>query len=334
MTTHSPSQDARLETLRAWLGTQGFEADSVTPASADASFRRYFRAVRGGTRYIAMDAPPEHNDNHPFVAISQRLADAGLCVPEVVLSDLTQGFLVLSDLGSTHYLDALTADNVDPLYQRALDAVVTLQSAVDTTGLPVFNSERLQTEMTLFSDWYIGRHRELTLTHDQTQTLSATYALCIESALAQPGYFVHRDFHSRNLMVCANGEPGILDFQDGVIGPITYDAVSLLKDCYIRWPEDLVDKHLRHYHAACVSAQLTDADYPTFVRWFDWMGLQRHIKVLGIFCRLKYRDGKAGYMHDLPRVYSYVQDVCTRYEALAPFAQLLRHPGADPHFSS
>ncbi|MCB1756670.1 MAG: phosphotransferase [Gammaproteobacteria bacterium] len=326
-------EDARLKQLKRWIFDCGFNADSLQPASADASFRRYFRLADGDSSWIVMDSPPEHNDNQPFLAISRRLENAGINAPVVERHDLQAGFILLGDLGSRHYLDVLDQSNAAALYADAIRTIVDMQSRVDTDGLALYDEQALRAEMQLFPEWFVGTYKGLSLNRRQQDCLEATFALCVSSALEQPAAFVHRDYHSRNLMYLEQRNPGVLDFQDAVRGPLTYDIVSLLKDCYISWPEEFVYSLLEDFRRQLVREQGIAADRQTFERWFDLMGLQRHLKVLGIFCRLNFRDGKPAYMNDLPLVFRYVERVCRKYPALAEFHQLLDEIGANEGLS-
>jgi hypothetical protein len=305
----------------------GFAGARIEPASADASFRRYFRLTRGEDSYIVMDAPPDKEDVAPFIRVAQALAGIRLNVPIVLARDTAQGFLLLSDLGSRQYLDELEAGrDVDRLYADALEALVTMQTAgaAAARALPGYDRNLLLKEMELFPEWFLGRHLGSAPTEPERALLDRTFDALVTAALAQPQVFVHRDYHSRNLLVTARNNPGILDFQDAVCGPVTYDAVSLLKDCYIEWPRERVLAWLRGYRARLTglgfAAGGSEAD---FVRWFDLMGLQRHIKVLGIFARLYYRDGKPGYLKDLPRVLGYVRETAAGHPEMAEFARFV-----------
>jgi aminoglycoside/choline kinase family phosphotransferase len=316
-------RDERLETLRAWLaGPLAGAAFTLAPASADASFRRYFRITLASCTRIAMDAPPEREDCGPFVRVAQLMRDAGVHVPEVLAADLDRGFLLLSDLGSTTYLQALTPANADALFGDAIAALVTWQRASRPDVLPTYDRALLQREMDLFPEWYVGRHLGLVLSEAQRATLVRINGLLADSALAQPAVFVHRDYMPRNLMVSAPN-PGVLDFQDAVYGPITYDVASLFRDAFVSWPEERVSDWAVRYWEQARRAQLpVDADFDAFYRALEWMGLQRHLKVLGIFARIQYRDGKPGYLEDTPRFLGYVRAVCGRYAALAPLGRL------------
>lgn len=311
----------RRERLQGWARQQlGWAGADLTPASADASFRRYFRIRQGGESYILMDAPPEKEDCEPFVHISRLLLELGLHVPEILARDSAQGFLLLSDLGSRLYLDELSEANVGRLYGDALGALATLQGCgpVDS-ALPPYDRRLLMFEMSLFTDWLMGTHLQMTLDEAEQCRLQATFEVLVDNALEQPAVCVHRDYHSRNLMVCDRHNPGVLDYQDAVIGPVTYDLVSLLRDCYISWPRRQVeDWALGYFELAQQTGILRQGqvDEVRFLRWFDLMGVQRHLKAAGIFARLNHRDGKPGYLADIPRTLGYVQQVCADYPEL------------------
>jgi aminoglycoside/choline kinase family phosphotransferase len=323
----------RLNALHAWVNeTHPAPVAALTPASADASFRRYFRLTRGSDTLIVMDAPPDKEDCHPFVAVARLFAEAGVHVPQVLRADFEQGFLLLTDLGRTTYLEALSAADADPavvqhLYRDALSALVTLQRASRPGVLPEYDEALLRREVGLFPEWYVARHLGATLSPSEQQGYTQCVDALIANNLAQPRVFVHRDYHSRNLMVCPPN-PGILDFQDAVYGPITYDAVSLLKDAYVHWEEaQVLDWLVRYWEQARAAHLPVDADFGNFFRDFEWMGVQRHLKVLGIFARLYHRDGKTGYLQDLPLVLRYLTEVCGRYRELRPLVQLLERLG-------
>ena len=315
----------RLEEIKQWLAQQ-YPGQTITtaPASADASFRRYFRAtLENGETLIVMDAPPEHEDCKPFIHVAQLLGDAGVNVPKVLAQDLARGYLLLTDLGGTTYLSALNAGNADKLYRDAGTALVSIQLASRDQILPNYDEALLTREMQLLPDWYIAKHLGVELNDAQQQTLQSTFALLNRNILAQPKVYVHRDYHSRNLMVC-DDNPGILDFQDAVYGPITYDLVSLLKDAYIQWEEpQILDWAIRYWEQARKAGLPVNADFGEFYRDFEWMGAQRHIKVLGIFARLYHRDGKDGYLKDMPLVMTYLRKACERYIELKPLLKLL-----------
>ena len=313
----------RLRQLEQWLVQScRLSFEDIAPASADASFRRYFRVVlRDGSTLVAMDAPPDKEDCQPFVAVAGRMRQAGLHVPQIFAQDLAQGFLLLEDLGTRPYLDALTAGSVDSLYGDATRALLRLQVGSPTEGLPHYDRAMLLREMQLFPDWLLGEHLGLVLDDGEGVMLSDAFDALVDNALAQPVVCVHRDFHSRNLMVVDDDNPGVIDFQDAVAGPLSYDLVSLLRDCYVRWPADQVDAWVADYHAAARGAGLTgDVDAATFLTWFDLMGVQRHLKAAGIFARLNHRDGKPGYLADIPRTLGYIVEVGQRRQEVAALA--------------
>jgi len=317
--------DDRLSALEAWLrATLPGASLRIEPASADASFRRYFRVfVEGGRSSIAMDAPPQREDSAPFVRIARLFRDAGLNAPEVLAQDLSQGFLLLTDLGTQSYLGALRADNFDSLFGDATTALVRWQSATQPGVLPEYDEALLRRELELFPDWYVQRHLGVELTQKQRATLDALFARILASNLAEPRVYVHRDYMPRNLMV-ASPNPGILDFQDAVHGPITYDLVSLLRDAYVEWSEGQeLDWAIRYWERARKAGLPVSTDFAAFWRDFEWMGVQRQLKVLGIFARLKHRDGKAGYTDDMPRVMRYLRRAAGRYRDLEPLLALL-----------
>lgn len=299
----------------------------MRPASADASFRRYFRVFcQDGSTYVAMDAPPEHESVETFAEVAARFSRAGLNVPAVFAVDAREGFALLSDLGDRTYLSVVNDDNADALYDDALEALYRLQSgSLDRLDeLEPYDAGKLRQEMELFRQWFVPYRTSHRLSPGDHETIDRTFDILSAAALEQPRVWVHRDFHSRNLMVTDADNPGVLDFQDAVTGPVTYDLVSLLRDCYIVWPAERVELWLTRYYERIRPALSDPAlSRERFERWFDWMGVQRHIKVLGIFSRLYHRDGKAGYLDDLPAVYAYVRDVCGRYPALSPFRDLL-----------
>ena len=308
--------------LENWLDSiSAHELTDIRPASADASFRRYFRVTDSntGNTLIVMDAPPEKEDCEPFIHITRLLRSVNVNAPDIISMDLEQGFLLLDDLGNRQYLDHLDESSSDDLYSDALVALINMQRIQD--HLPPYDKQRLRDEMGLFEPWYLNRHLGISLDDQQKSVLDSIYDLLIESALEQPQVFVHRDYHSRNLMLVDENNPGVIDYQDAVIGPVTYDLVSLFKDCYIEWPRNKVEHWLDQY------LQLTpielSVDRIQFIRWFDLMGVQRHLKVLGIFARLNYRDGKSQYLDDLPLTLKYVVDVCNRYDELKPLLNLL-----------
>jgi aminoglycoside/choline kinase family phosphotransferase len=317
--------DQRLAALRRWLaGPLGGPDFSIAPASADASFRRYFRVTRADARsFIAMDAPPGHEDSAAFVRVAQLLRAAGVNAPAVHAQDLAQGFLLLTDLGTVTYLDALNDDNADRLMRDASAALIKWQLATRAGTLPPYDEALLRRELALFPDWYVGRHLGRELGAAQRASWDGLCAALVASALAQPRVYVHRDYMPRNLMRC-EPNPGVLDFQDAVIGPITYDIASLTRDAFVSWDEARVlDWSARYWEDAQHARLPVAADFAEFRRAQEWMGLQRHLKVLGIFARLAYRDGKPKYLADTPRFLGYARAAAGRYGALAPLARLL-----------
>src|SRR5512132_92163 len=299
----------RLNALDAWLrATLPGAAFRLEPASADASFRRYFRVfLDEGRTLVAMDAPPDREDSAPFVKIAKMFRDAGLNAPEVLAKDLAQGFLLLTDLGTRSYLQALRAENFDALFGDATSALVKWQAATQPGTLPPYDEALLRRELTLFPDWYVGRHMGVELSQAQRESLETVFRRILERNLAEARVNVHRDYMPRNLMVC-EPNPGILDFQDAVIGPISYDVASLFRDAFVSWEEERVlDGTVRYWEKARSVGLPVRADFAEFWRDVEWMGLQRHLKVLGIFARLNYRDGKPGYLEDTPRFLGYVR---------------------------
>jgi hypothetical protein len=317
--------DNRQQQLSAWLDQVLASADfKLSIASADASFRRYFRVHLADKTLIAMDAPPAQEDSASFVKVATMLFAAGLHVPEIIAQDLEQGFLLLSDLGDDTYFAKLNAENAPMLYGQATDALIKLQLASGAADLPKYDAAMLTREMQLFPDWYVAKHLNMTLTPEQQAVLHKTFDLLTQNILAQAQVLVHRDYHSRNLMLTTLNNPGILDFQDAVCGAISYDLVSLLKDAYIGWEEEqIIDWAVRYWQPAKKAGLPVPDDFSEFYRNFEWVGAQRHIKVLGIFARLSHRDGKNGYLQDLPLVMAYLRKVCERYVELRPMLRLL-----------
>lgn len=323
----------RQQQLTEWLNSL-FPNDKfeISVASADASFRRYFRATfADGRTKIIMDAPPSHEDCRPFVHIANLFEDAGTHVPHIYAQDLEQGFLLLSDLGNTTYLQALNNDNAKQLYGAATDALIKIQLASKENELPSYDEALLRRELNLFPEWYVAKHLNVTLSDKQQTTLEEVFKRILTNNLAQPRVYVHRDYHSRNLMRVTENNPGILDFQDAVYGPITYDLASLFKDAYIHWEEpEIMDWLIRYWEKARKAELPVREDFGEFYRDYEWMGVQRHIKVLGIFARLYHRDGKSGYLKDMPLVFDYLYKACARYVDLKPMQVLLEelHPQA------
>jgi aminoglycoside/choline kinase family phosphotransferase len=316
--------DTRQQALTEWLrGALQYSEFSLTTASADASFRRYFRVHLADRTLIAMDAPPTHENCEPFVRIAKLFGDAGMHVPEVIAQDFVQGFLLLSDLGDVTYLSQLNDTTAPALYHDANMALIKLQLASKPGVLPDYDEALLTREMQLFPDWYIAKHLNMTLDDKQQADLQKIFAVLNQNILAQGQVYVHRDYHSRNLMLC-HDNPGVLDFQDAVYGAVTYDLVSLLKDAYISWDEEqIIDWLARYWQVAKKQGLPVPADFSEFYRDFEYMGAQRHIKVLGIFARLYHRDGKEGYLKDMPLVMHYLRKVCERYIELKPLLRLL-----------
>ncbi len=322
--------DIRKDKIYNWLSSDlRMKIDSLEPASEDASFRRYFRATCGSKTYIIMDAPPEKEDCRPFIAVNIILDQAGVHVPTISELDLDLGFLVLQDLGSTQYLTELENDPeaVTKLYGDALDALAKIHTKAPRVSevIPSYSKELLMSEMELFREWLLKIHYKIELNEHENEILDNTFEKLAESALEQPKVFVHRDYHSRNLMVTEENNPGIIDFQDAVIGPITYDLVSLLRDCYIAWPYEQV-KHwvIQYFSRPEISPLINGININQIIRWFDLMGVQRHLKASGIFARLNHRDGKQGFLQDVPRTLNYVLDVLSRHHDFEEFLELFQ----------
>lgn len=316
----------RIEALKTWLATLPIVGDfTLEPASGDASFRRYFRIHTADGSYIAMDAPPHKEDVEPFVKVAESFEAIGLNVPHIYARDDENGYLLLEDLGTTLYLDRLNEQTMERLYGDALGALLTLQACGPQSGLPPYDRKLLMQEMELFREWLVGRQLGITLTQVEQRMLDDTFEALAKNALEQPRVCVHRDFHSRNLMVTAQHNPGILDFQDAVIGPVTYDLVSLLRDCYISWPRHQVEDWVRGYFELALQSGVLRAEHEeTFMAWFDLMGVQRQLKASGIFARLYIRDGKPGYLRDIPRTLGYILSIADDYPLLEGLSALLR----------
>jgi N-acetylmuramate 1-kinase len=333
-----PDKDARLALVHKWLSDDlRLRPEKVEPASSDASFRRYFRAFRHGETFVIMDAPPEKEDVRPYLKVTRLLESLGVHVPHVHEADVANGLLLLEDLGVTQYLQRLNVgDDPDKLYGDALFALAEIQTLGGEAAreLEPYDRAVLAREMALMPEWFCRRHLDLTLSDTEDQIIADAFEFLITEALQQPSVFVHRDYHSRNLMVLSELNPGVIDFQDALRGPIGYDLVSLLKDCYIGWPRERVVEWVRGYRNLLRSRGGPGGhDDREFLRWFDLIGVQRHIKVLGVFARLWYRDGKSGYLGDLPLTLQYVRDTCGRYPELAELAEFLERrvvPGL-PH---
>ena len=326
--------DLRLQQLRQWVQQALQQPIRIEAVSGDASFRRYFRVSTDSQVWIAMDAPPEKEDSRSFVDIAQLLEAKLVHVPHIQALDLEQGFMLLEDLGDQQMLDLLYLDGrpapamAEQHYGDALRALLHIQTHVDGSKLPPYDRALLSKEMDLFTDWLLSKHLAVELSPADKNIIQLSFNALIASALEQPQVFVHRDYHSRNLMVLDptkndKPNPGIIDFQDAVYGPMTYDLASLLRDCYIAWPRAQVHTWVAHYHNEALLNGLCSCDLPTFQRWFDFMGVQRHLKAVGIFARLNHRDDKPGYLGDIPRTLAYIESVCTEYEVLKPFGALL-----------
>ena len=295
----------------------------VKSASSDASFRSYWRVFSQPQTYIVMDAPVEHENCLPFINISKRLDEIGVQVPIVFAKDLDQGFLLLADLGNVQYLKALNKDNYVKLYGDAMQALHTIQQQTSQKNLPLYDSALLKQELGLFDKWFIDKHLGITLNDEQLKIINSHQELLINNALQQPQTFVHRDYHSRNLMKTKNNNPGILDFQDAVIGPATYDLVSLLRDCYISWDQNAIDHLSDRFRKEYNQLNNLQIESKQWQKWFDLMGIQRHLKAIGIFCRLNYRDHKSGYLKDINRTLCYVKQACRKYPELQQFLNLI-----------
>ena len=329
------STDPRLAAVKQWLtsiaGQHKLDLDTLQPASADASFRRYFRLAGNGGTAIVMDAPPERENCQPFLHVTQLLAQTGLNVPTILAQDLTQGFLLLSDLGPTTYYQAIQAGlddaTLQKLYRDTLGALVQMQQA-KTTGLPLYDEQRLTQELTLFPEWYAQRHCQATLDDNDKAVLHNAFATLVQDNIKQPSVLVHRDFHSPNLMVCERPEygsnPGIIDYQDALNGPITYDVASLVMDARTTWEEpQQLDWAIRYWEAARAAGLPVHSDFADFHRAYEWMSLQRNLRILGVFARLSHRDDKHHYLDHMPRVNAYVRQVASRYGVFRPLLRLL-----------
>lgn len=325
--------DVRLQQLQTWLAEQlpllfaardwgAVPEAELTPASSDASFRRYFRWQAGERSLILMDAPPPQENCEPFVRIAALLASAGVHVPQVLAADLAQGFLILDDLGRQTYLDVIDEHNADKLFDDAIEALLKQQRLPLDGNLPHYDDALLRRELQLFPEWYVQRHLGRTFTAEQQSAWQRVSQLLIDSALAQPKVVVHRDFMPRNLMQSAPN-PGVLDFQDAVNGPVTYDITCLFKDAFLSWPEERVQGWLQGYWERAQAAGIpVQASLEDFLRASDLMGVQRHLKVIGIFARICHRDGKPKYLGDVPRFFAYIQAVLARRPELAELGEL------------
>lgn len=309
--------------LHQWLSREGYTDYELSPASEDASFRSYLRLATAGGSFIIMDAPPELEPCDQFIRVAHKLRAAGLNAPEIIKQNLADGFLLLTDFGGSDYLTRLDSDSEVSLYADALAALFVMQNRIGADDLPPYDEALLRREMGLFHDWFLGELLGIRLNPEQQETWETVNRLLVANALEQPRVFVHRDYHSRNLMWVARDNPGILDFQDAVQGPITYDLVSLLRDCYVAWPRPWVEQLAGDYFARVAAANLVDTDAQTFMRWFNLMGMQRQLKAIGIFSRLKIRDGKHGYVKDIPRTFEYLRDVSADEPSMAGLGRLI-----------
>lgn len=317
----------RLDEVKQWVNqVTGSNQFTLEPASSDASFRRYYRVQYDGKSQIVMDAPPSHEDCRPFVRIAKHFHQLGLNVPQILEEDLQNGFLLLNDLGSTPYLNVLNNDSVSRLYDDAIQALLKLHQSGQEHDLPDYGEAKLMQEMSLFHEWFLSKHLQISLNADDMQWLNQIYSQLAQSALQQPWVVVHRDYHSRNLMFLEQGNPGIIDFQDAVMGPVTYDLVSLYRDCYINWPQADVENWVNQYGTLLLQRNIIDGEaQKQMLEWFDKMGAQRHFKAIGIFARLNYRDGKPEYLNDIPRTLAYVRHVSQKYDSLQSLDQFIRH---------
>jgi len=318
--------DERLSFLKQWLSDSlELESFELAMASGDASFRRYFRLTQSGMpSRIVMDAPPPQEDCRPFAEMTARLRETGVHAPEIVAMDLEQGFMVLEDLGDATLLPHLTQESADQLYGSAMTSLLTFQQSAKTENLPAYDEPMLMREMQLFPDWLLEKHLDLKLSDDSKKMFARTFNALTEAALEQPKVFVHRDYHSRNLMLLSDNRLGVIDYQDAVLGPVTYDLVSLLRDCYIVWDDALVSRWCHAYlEGAIATGVINETHRLRFKRWFDWMGVQRHLKASGIFARLNHRDGKPGYLGDIPRTLNYIVNVGKQYEELMPLSEFV-----------
>lgn len=310
-------QDERAKQLTNWLTACGVSIQSIDPMPGDASFRRYFRIHTLQQSYVAMDAPPPENCR-PFVAVAKSLKQLGLHVPDIIHADVESGFLLLTDFGDATYLKTLNSDNADLLYKAALDALSTLQHCREVPGhvLPIFDREFMLQEWAWHKEWFLNKLLQVTLSKEAQQALDECYELLIESAVNQPQVFMYRDFQSANLMVLPHHQVGLLDFQDAFIGPVTYDLVSILRDCYIAWPEEQVLGWVHYYWQQLSEQKVIAVDEATFIRWFDFMGVQRHLKALLTFARKQVRDQQPQYLKHVPRTLNYLQVITKKYPEL------------------
>lgn len=313
----------RLQQMEHWLNSLGYQNYTLSSASEDASFRSYMRMQTESESWVVMDAPPDKEPCDSFIEVATRLRHAGLSAPDIIAQNLELGFLLLTDLGKTPYLSALDANSKTELYADALAALLRMQINLPWQGLPDYDKALLEREMDLFHDWFLIELLDIKLTSQQRQQWHSIQQSLVENARQQPQVFVHRDYHSRNLMKIEQGNPGIIDFQDAVHGPVTYDLVSLLRDCYIDWPIAQIEQLVLIYYRQAKDNALIDVESSQFLRWFNLMGAQRHLKAIGIFSRLHIRDGKSGYLKDIPRTLNYLSQVSERESAMAAFGDLI-----------
>ncbi len=314
----------RHKALLAWTQEVLQDLDCyINSASNDASFRSYWRAFSKGKTYIIMDAPVEHEDCTSFIKVSKILTEAGIQAPVIIEKDLEKGFLLLSDLGNVQYLSVLNEHNFLSLYGDALVALHTMQQITNLHEIPLYSHKLLLDELKLFEQWFVKAHLDVKLSTNQQTIINNCNTILIKNALTQPQVFVHRDYHSRNLMKTKNNNPGVLDFQDAVVGAVTYDLVSLLKDCYIQWNEDSVNQIVDEFRQKYNKMNTTNFTSQQWQKWFDLMGLQRHLKVVGIFCRLNYRDNKPNYLKDLNLTLCYIKSTCKKYPDFLPLLELI-----------
>lgn len=318
------NSDSRLTQLHEWIKENlGSIEYSLIPVSGDASYRRYFRLTSNNYQFIAVDSPPEKESNNEFVNVTHLLEAEGLPVPHIHYSSLDFGFFLLDDLGDDLYLNLLNEKNADELYGKALDALLIIQQT-PATSLPLYDKKLLLQEMELFREWFLIKHLSLSLSENEKLLLNVIFRKLADNALEQPQVFVHRDFHSRNLMQIKGKHPGIIDYQDAVQGPITYDLVSLLRDCYIQWPnEKVIEKVGKYYKQVIENDSIENIAEKTFIKWFDLMGIQRHLKAIGIFSRLNIRDNKPNYLQDIPRTLNYIKTVAINYPEIIELSELI-----------
>ena len=330
----------RIDELVQWLKQSGFSSPNLVAMTGDAGFRRYYRFTRGETAYIAVDAPPEYSNNAAFFSIANQLAEQGIKTPKIYAHDLGVGFFCLEDFGADLLADVLTDTSMATWYQQAIAILPTIAQTPITPEMKNFDQAFVDTELAIFTEWLLANYLGITITEQEKQMLETSFAILADNILAQPQVFIHRDFHSRNLMVlsdtgtrdtlpsdkqASDKQLGVIDFQDAVLGPITYDVVSLLRDCYVKWPAEQITPLFTYFvEQMTASGQYSEVSFDTWQRWFDLTGLQRHIKASGIFARLLLRDGKAGYIKDIPLTLSYIVDIASTYPELSALANFVR----------